>query len=99
MDASHVVEVVELLRKINGIVNRLHEVSDCFPNDANRKEFRRHLDDILEMVNANILIVWAVVQQDRRERGMAEFDLQKILLEVSDALERDPSLQSFYRCN
>src|SRR5262245_5926827 len=99
MDTSHVVEIVQLLRAISGNVNRLSEVSDHFPNDADRAEFKDHLDEILEMVNGNILIVWAVVQRDRRERGLAEFDLQKILLEVSDALERDPSLQSFYRFN
>jgi len=99
MDSSFVLEVVQLLRAITGNVNRLYEVSDHFPNGADKTEFRRHLDEILEMVNGNVLIVWAVVQRDRRERGLAEFDLQKILLEVSDALERDPSLQSFYRFN
>jgi len=99
MDTSLAVEVVELLRAITGNVHRLHEVSDHFPNDADRAEFRGRLDEILEMINGNILIIWAVVQRDRRERGLGEFDLQKILLEMSDALERDPSLQSFYRFN
>ena len=54
MEKSDAIEIVALIRGIADQLNKLHAVSEHFPQ-ALQKEFRRHLGVVMATINCDIL--------------------------------------------
>jgi hypothetical protein len=56
MKKSRAVTMMESIQSIGEHLNKMHELSERIQHDADKKEFRRHLGEVMAAINADIIV-------------------------------------------
>ena len=56
MERPRAAATMEMLRKIETHLNKLHELSERLPNDSDKKEHRRHLGTIMGIMTTEFMM-------------------------------------------